>query len=129
MSDYKKLEVWRSSHGLALNVHSAIKKIRGSDYAKLRSQMLGAAMSVPTNLVEGVGQKTRKEFCRFIRISLNSANELDYHLLVARDFGVMIRAEHEALENQTATVRKMLHGLLRSLGDSRDCGSKGSPRS
>ena len=77
MSDYKKLEVWRNSHGLALNVHGAIKNIRGSDYAKLRSQMLGAAMSIPTNLVEGVGQKTRKEFCRFIRISLNSANELD----------------------------------------------------
>ena len=128
MSDYKKLEVWRNSHGLALNVHGAIKKIRGSDYAKLRSQMLGAAMSIPTNLVEGVGQKTRKEFCRFIRISLNSANELDYHLLLARDFEVMTRAEHEALESQTTTVRKMLHGLLRSLGDSRDGGSKGSTR-
>jgi four helix bundle protein len=129
MSDYRKLQVWRNSHGLALNVHSAIKKIRGSDYAKLRSQMLGAAMSIPTNLVEGVGQKTRKEFCRFIRISLNSANELDYHLLLARDYDVMSRAEHEALENQTATVRKMLHGLLRSLGDSGGGGSKGSPGS
>ena len=129
MSDYKKLEVWRNSHGLALNVHSAIKKIRGSDYVKLRSQMLGAAMSIPTNLVEGVGQKSRKEFCRFIRISLNSANELDYHLLLARDFKVMVRADHEALENQTATVRKMLHDLLRSLGDSGNGRSKDSPRS
>jgi four helix bundle protein len=125
MSDYKKLDVWRNSHALVLNVHDAVKKIRGADYIKLRSQMLGAAMSIPTNLVEGVGQKTRKEFCRFIRISLNSANELDYHLLVARDFEVMSHRDHAALEDQTVIVRKMLHGLLRSLGDNRGDGSKG----
>ncbi len=117
------------SHALVLNVHGAVKKIRGSDYIKLRSQMLGAAMSIPTNLVEGVGQKTPKEFCRFIRISVNSANELDYHLLLARDFGVMKSQEHALLENQTVAVRKMLHGLLRSMGGrSGDRGSKGSSR-
>ena len=117
------------SHALALNVHGAIKKIRGSDYAKLRSQMLGAAMSIPTNIVEGAGQKTRKEFCRFLRISLNSTNDLDYHLLVARDFEVMKGPEHATLEQQTVAVRKMLYGLLRRLGDSRACDSNASPRS
>ena len=117
MSDYRKLDVWNMSHALVLNVHGAVKKIRGSDYSKLRSQMLGAAMSIPTNLVEGVGQRSRKEFCRFIRISLNSTNELDYHLLTAKDFKVMDPTEHHTLETQTVAVRKMLHGLLRSLGD------------
>ena len=82
-------------------------------------------MSIPTNLVEGVGQRSRKEFCRFVRISLNSTNELDYHLLTARDFKVMDSAEHHTLEAQTVAVRKMLHGLLRSLGDSGPGGQKG----
>lgn len=117
MSDYRKLDVWNMSHALVLNVHDAVKKIRGSDYSKLRSQMLGAAMSIPANLVEGVGQRSRKEFCRFVRISLNSTNELDYHLLTAKDFKVMDPTEHHTLETQTVAVRKMLHGLLRSLGD------------
>jgi four helix bundle protein len=125
MSDFRKLDVWRTSHALVLNVHSAIKKIRGSDYLSLRSQMLRAAMSIPTNLVEGVGQKTSKEFARFIRISLNSSNELEYHLQLARDFDVMEKVEFTALLNQTVRTRKMLHGLLRSIGNKRrDNGQK-----
>ena len=130
MSDFRKLDVWRMSHALVLNVHGAIKKIRGSDYASLRSQMLRAAMSIPTNLVEGVGQKTGREFGRFIRISLNSSNELEYHLLLARDFEVMPKDLFSTLAAQTIQVRKMLHGLLRKVdARSNDGGQKGSHRS
>ena len=129
MSNFRKLEVWRRAHALVLNVHRAAKKIRGSDYVALRSQMIRASMSIPTNLVEGVGQKSAREFARFIRISLNSANELDYHLLVARDFEVMPTHEYRALLNETVQVRKMLHGLVRSIEvRSVDGGQKGSHR-
>lgn len=129
VSDFRKLDVWRLSHALVLNIHTAVKKIRGSDYVPLRSQMLRASMSIPTNLVEGVGQKSKREFSRFIRISLNSSNELEYHLLVARDFEVIEPNEYTTLRSETIQVRKMLHGLLRSMGgDSRDGGQKGSHR-
>ena len=47
MSDFRKLDVWERSHALLLNVHSAIKNIRGADYVSLRNQMLRAGMSVP----------------------------------------------------------------------------------
>ena len=115
MSDFRKLEVWRLSHALVLNVHGAVKKFRGADYASLRSQMLRAAMSIPTNLVEGVGQKTGREFARFIRISLNSSSELEYHLLLAKDFELMEAEVFTTLLTETIQVRKMLHGLLRKV--------------
>ena len=130
VSDFRKLDVWRTSHALVLNVHSAVKEIRGADYASLRNQMLRAAMSIPTNLVEGVGQKSGREFGRFIRISLNSSNELEYHLLLARDFEVLEPDRFTTLVTQTVQVRKMLHGLLRKIdGRSGDGGQKGSHRS
>jgi len=115
MSDYRKLDVWERSHALLLNVHGVVKEIHGADYVTLRNQMLRAAMSVPTNLVEGVGQKTAREFARFIRISLNSSNELEYHLLIARDFEVMAIDPYSTLVRETIQVRKMLHGLLRKV--------------
>ena len=115
MSDFRKLDVWEKSHALLLNVHGAIKNIRGADYVTLRNQMLRAGMSIPTNLVEGVGQKSAKEFARFIRISLNSSTELEYHLLVARDFEVMKIAPYDMLVRETIEVRKMLYGLLRKV--------------
>jgi four helix bundle protein len=66
MSDFKKLEVWRKAHALALNVHRVAVAIRGSNYAGLQSQMIRASMSIPTNIVEGNGQRSRAEFGRFI---------------------------------------------------------------
>jgi len=72
-------------------------------------------MSIPTNVVEGAGQKTGKEFGRFIRIAINSASELEYHLTVARDVQTIGAAEFESLSTQIVEVRKMLHGLLASV--------------
>jgi four helix bundle protein len=68
-------------------------------------------MSIPTNIVEGTGQKSGKEFGRFLRIALNSASELDYHLIVARDLRLIGASDFESLSSRTVEVRKMLHGL------------------
>jgi four helix bundle protein len=100
MSDFKKLDVWRKSHALALNVHRAAKRIRGRDYIALRSQMLRAAMSIPTNMVEGSGQRSRPEFARFLIIALNSATELEYHLISAKDFGVISISDFGSISAQ-----------------------------
>ncbi|MEO8580624.1 MAG: four helix bundle protein [Gemmatimonadales bacterium] len=112
MSDFKKLNVWRKGHALALNVRAITLRIRGSDHAALRAQMLRAAMSIPTNVVEGAGQRSGKEFARFLRIALNSASELEYHLIVARDYQAISLSDFASLSDQTVEVRKMLHGLL-----------------
>ncbi len=68
-------------------------------------------MSIPTNLVEGAGQNSRREFARFISIALNSTTELEYHLMVADDLGLIRRNDFDSLFAQTIEVRKMLHGL------------------
>lgn len=115
MSDYRKLKVWVKAHAMSLSVHRATARIRGSNYAALRNQMTRAAMSVPTNLVEGRDQKTEPGFARYVRISLSSASELEYHLLSARDMGAMAVSEYLALSTQVIEVRMMLHGLLRRL--------------
>jgi four helix bundle protein len=115
VTDFKKLKVWRKGHALALNVHRVTVRIRGSDNAQLRNQMLRASMSVPTNIVEGAGQKSQREFGRFISFALNSTSELEYHLIVARDIEAISRSDFESLSNQTIEVRKMLHGLRKSV--------------
>jgi len=68
-------------------------------------------MSITTNIVEGKGQKSGKEFGRFLGFALNSATELEYHLLVARDIRLIGATDFESLSAQTVEVRKMLHGL------------------
>ena len=111
MSDFKKLSVWRKAHALALDVHRVATRIRGSDNASLRNQLIRAAMSIPTNIVEGSGQKSGKEFARFIGFAVNSASELEYHLMVAHDLRLIGASDFEPLTSRTVEVRKMLHGL------------------
>ena len=86
--------------------------MRGSRYAPLRNQMTRAAMSIPTNIVEGAGQQSRREFARFLRIALNSGSELEYHLIVARDTGAISSNDYASLLDQMVEVKRMLHGLL-----------------
>ena len=111
MSDFKKLKVWRKAHALALNVHAVATRIRGSDNASLRNQLLRASQSVPTNIVEGTGQTSGTEFGRFLSIALKSTSELEYHLIFARQIRVISLNDLESLSAQAIEVRKMLHGL------------------
>ena len=111
MSDFKRLVVWRKAHALALNVHHAATGMRGADNASLRNQILRAAMSIPTNIVEGTGQKSGREFARFLDIALKSTSELEYHLIIARDIGALSLNDFESISAQTIEVRKMLYGL------------------
>ena len=118
MSDFRKLKVWRKAHALALAVHRTASGIRGQSNAALRTQMVRAAMSIPTNIVEGCGQESRREFARFLRYSINSASELHYHLIMGRDTGVIGVNDFATLVAQTIEVRKMLNGLLRRVSAS-----------
>ncbi|MGH7652773.1 MAG: four helix bundle protein [Gemmatimonadaceae bacterium] len=116
MSDYKNLQVWQKAHALALHAHRVAMDVRQNRYAGLRSQIIRAAMSIPANIVEGRRQESERHFARFLKYSLNSSYELDYHLLLARDIHVIAEAEARSLMAENLEVTKMLHGLLRKLG-------------
>jgi four helix bundle protein len=112
MSDFKKLHVWQKAHSLALHAHRTATGIRRTHDLSLRSQIVRAAMSIPANIVEGRRQESQKDFARFLRYALNSGCELEYHLIIARDIGVLSESEFSSLESEAIEVRRMLHGLL-----------------
>ena len=117
MSDFKKLNVWQKAHALALDAYRAASKMRRSQDLPLRNQIVRAAMSIPANIVEGRRKESEREFARFLRIALNSAFELEYHVMVARDIGAMTEDDSDSLLREDTEVRKMLYGLLRRLGN------------
>jgi four helix bundle protein len=131
VADFKKLLVWEKAHALMLAVHHLAKSIRRSYDIALRSQMNRAALSIPTNIVEGRRQASDAEFARFLRIALNSGFELEYHLIAARDIGAISASESDYLISQVIEVRKMLHGLIRRLANPQSPGgpARGSKKS
>src|SRR5438270_3791412 len=87
----------------------------GPEYTALRSQVIRSAFSVPANIVEGREQNSEKDFSRFLRYAINSASELEYHLIVARDTKRIPPMVFLSLQAETIVVRKMIYGLLKTL--------------
>ena len=112
MADFRKLEVWQKAHELVLAVNDAAHTIRGAEYTSLRSQIIRASMSIDANIVEGRNQRTDRKFAQYLDTAVNSANELEAHFIMARDFGVMSEANYIALRKRLLQVRRMLHGLI-----------------
>jgi four helix bundle protein len=79
-------------------------------------------MSIGANLAEGCGRRTSAELARFVRIAMGSASELDYHLLLCRDFEFLAKEDYARLFQELTRVRKMLWSLLMSIEEQIDAG-------
>jgi four helix bundle protein len=100
MGDFKKLEVWQLSHSLACDVYRSTVGFPKTEAYGLTSQLRRAAASIPANIAEGCGRSGDVEFGRFVRISLGSATELEYHLLLSKDIGLLDESTHVRLSAQ-----------------------------
>lgn len=115
MQDFRNLVVWQKAHTLTLEVFAVSASFARPPYYSLQNQMVRAAISVPSNLAEGAGRTGDREFRRFVRIALGSASELEYHLVLARDLGLIPAATHDRLSEGTAEIKRMLTGLIARL--------------
>jgi len=120
VADFKKLDVFRGGHALALNVIRTSASMRGPIALAIKGQMVRAALSVPTNIVEGSAKGSDREFARFVRIAIGSLSELEYHLMVAADTELISQTTFESLFGQLVSERKKLVNFLHRLKASID---------
>jgi four helix bundle protein len=81
----------------------------------LKAQLVSAAESIPTNIVEGCGASSRKEFARYLDISINSTFEVEYQLQLAKDYSILLPNRWESLSSEVVQIRRMLYGLRKSV--------------
>jgi four helix bundle protein len=112
---YRGLEVWRKAHELAMDVLDIAERPRLGRRAFLRDQLSRAATSVPANIAEGRGRRTRNDYASFVAKARGSAHELDYWLYLARERRLIDGAEYEDLSARIAEVSAMLSALIDSL--------------
>jgi four helix bundle protein len=115
MQDFRRLRVWERAHRFALDVRKVTHSFPRTGYADLKSQLVSAAESIATNIVEGSAASTRKEFARFLEISIKSASEVEYQLQLAVDNAVLLPSKWKELSDEVVEIRKMLIGLRRAV--------------
>lgn len=108
MFPYRKLSVWQRAHALSLMVHEVTERNRRGRFYSLINQMRRASASIPANIAEGSGQVTAPQFARYLTIAIGSARELDYHVLLAKDLGVLPLSDYARLSARTDQLCGML---------------------
>ena len=115
MRDFRDLQVWGKAHQLVLDIYRATATFPQAEMYGLTSQIRRASASIPANIAEGCGRTGDAELARFMQISMGSASELEYHLLLARDLDFLPADVHERLNAQTVEVKKMMASFLTRL--------------
>ena len=115
--DVKELKVWNKAHELALLVYSLTSNFPRHELVGLTSQVRRAAVSIPSNIVEGRGRGSKKDYKRFLYISRGSLEEVKYQLLLAKDLGYVELNQFEVASELAMEVGKLLNGLIKYLSD------------
>ncbi len=115
MNNYERLEVFQKSHALVLSIYDVTRQFPDSEKYRLVDQMIRAAYSVPSNIVEGNSKNTTKDYLNFLFMSRGSIHELKYFLLLSRDLAYITESVYEHLTSECDTIAKMLNGLINSI--------------
>ena len=115
MQDFRKLRVWHLANEVSLQVIEVLPARASRKVPGLRSQAIRAATSIAGCLAEGCGRESRPDFLRFTDMALSSYNELDAHLTLAVDAGVLAKTRYASLQPRLDQLRRMLVSLTRTL--------------
>lgn len=115
MNNYKDLILWQKSVDLAVIIYDVTKNFPKEEQYGLISQIRRSAVSIPSNLAEGAGRNTTKDFNNFLGISHGSSCELDTQLIIANRIGFLNNDDFEFLKQGINEIQKMNYALKKSL--------------
>ncbi|MFL6207384.1 MAG: four helix bundle protein [Pyrinomonadaceae bacterium] len=122
MSDYdnqikshRDLIAWQKAMELVVRVYNLSKQFPKEELYSLTNQLRRAAVSIPANIAEGQGRRSKAEFRQFLGNARGSLLELDTHLELALRLNYLESIEHANVQEQLREVGRIINGLIRSL--------------
>jgi four helix bundle protein len=113
MGDFKRLIAWQKAHAFEIAVHAAFTGRRTTAAPGLRAQILRAASSIPDNLAEGCGMRSRQALARYAQTAYASAKEVENDLIKSRHLKILPSVLCEDLMRQGDEVSRLCFSLTR----------------
>lgn len=115
MRDHSKLKAFELADALALAVYEHTRSFPREELFGLTAQLRRAAVSVPSNIVEGCARHSEADYLRFLDIAYASSREVEYQLSLAARLGYLEPEPHRELAARCVETSKVLAGLIRAL--------------
>jgi four helix bundle protein len=119
-ASYKDLIAWQKGMALAREIYRATVTFPKEEMYGLTSQLRRAAVSIPSNIAEGKGRYSPRDFQHFLKQARGSVNEVETQILLAQQLGYLQKNKAEVLLEQCEEIGKILNGLISSLRKSED---------
>jgi len=113
--NFKELKVWQKSRLLVVEVYKLTAQFPSSEKFSLISQINRAVVSISSNIAEGAGRNTDKDFAHFLDIAMGSSFEIESQLMNAKDLEFITENDLTEILRQINEIQKMLVGFQKTL--------------
>lgn len=117
MHNYKELTVWNKSVLLAKDIYKSTSGFPKSELYGITSQLRRCVVSISSNIAEGAGRSSNKDFVRFLHIANGSSYELETQLIISKNLAYLNQSDFELLYNSLIEIQKMLYTFIKKLDD------------
>jgi four helix bundle protein len=115
MHDFKELRVWNRSMDMVSQVYKLLNGMPITEQFGLTSQMRRCSVSIASNVAEGSGRFSSKDFQRFLSMAYGSCNELETQLILSNRLGYLEEYMTTPIVNDLNDLRKMIYRLRKSM--------------
>ncbi|WP_445664588.1 four helix bundle protein [Fodinibius sp. AD559] len=115
MHQYKKLDIWKRAISLATHIYEVATKFPTEEKFGLVSQLRRCVVSIGSNIAEGAGRNTNKDFKHFLSIAYASYCELEIQLIISKSLNLLPADTSEVLSNEIEQLQKMIFTFSKKL--------------
>lgn len=121
---FRDLKAWRKAIELVSEIYACTRSFPRDELFGLSAQLRRAAVSVPSNIAEGKGRSSDKEFALFLHHARGSLCEIETQLAIAHKLGYLNETQVEKLELSAGELARMVTGLIKAVTPNRVSGSR-----
>lgn len=115
MHEYKKLNVWIEAMDLVTVIYQVTKNYPQEEKFGMISQIRRCAVSIPSNIAEGAGRNSDKEFANFLGIANASSFELETQLVISKNLGYINENDLAVFSDKIDKIQKMIFKLKKTI--------------
>ena len=112
IQSFKDLDIYQKSKKLVKDIYVITERYPEQEKYNVISQLRRSVLSIPLNIAEGYGRKSKEDFRRFLKISLGSSNEVEAILEISKELNYIKEEDYQKLSRENEIIGKMIYRMI-----------------